>query len=64
MQQNVLPFAELLSSCKHSAFHLEMHDSYTDPSEAEELAAWRNGFRYDPEDRDSWWRPQGEGKVS
>jgi hypothetical protein len=25
--------------------------------EKEEFAAWRNGFRLDPADREAWWRP-------
>lgn len=46
---------ELLRSCEHSAVHLEMRDVYmrSDPM----FAAWQQGHRYDPADRDSWWRP-------
>lgn len=51
------PFSELFAACRTSAVHLEMRDSYDDPEEAAELNAWREGFRYDPEDRSSWWRP-------
>lgn len=45
--------AELLRSCERSAVHLEMRDGYmrSDPR----FAAWQQGFRYDPADRDSWW---------
>lgn len=34
--------------------HLEMRDSYMrdDP----EFIRWQEGYRYDPADRDSWWR--------
>jgi len=45
--------AELLRSCERSAVHLEMRDGYmrSDPR----FAAWQQGFRYDPADRNSWW---------
>ncbi|MDG9713018.1 hypothetical protein QC385_33550 [Streptomyces sp. DH10] len=35
--------------------HLEMRDSYMrdDP----EFIRWQEGHRYDPDDRESWWRP-------
>ena len=47
--------ADLIRACERSAFHLEMRDSYMlrDPK----FTAWRGGFRYDPADRASWWRP-------
>lgn len=47
--------ADLVRSCERSAFHLEMRDGYSrhDPM----FVAWRDGFRYDREDRASWWRP-------
>jgi hypothetical protein len=51
------PFSELFAGCRTSAIHLEMRDSYDDPDEAAELDAWKNGFRADPADRASWWRP-------
>lgn len=46
---------ELLSSCERSAVHLEMRDGYmrSDPR----FAAWQQGHRFDPADRNSWWRP-------
>lgn len=45
----------LLDGCERSAVHLEMRDTYSrsDPR----FAAWQRGFRYDPEDRSSWWQP-------
>ncbi len=44
-----------LRSCRHSALHLEMRDGYMldDP----DLVQWRRGYRHDPADRQSWWRP-------
>ena len=51
------PFAELLASCRYSAVHLEMRDHYDDPDEAPRVAAWKAGYRPDPADRASWWRP-------
>jgi hypothetical protein len=46
---------DLLRSCERSAVHLEMRDGYsrTDPM----FTDWQAGFRYDPTDRASWWRP-------
>jgi hypothetical protein len=37
--------------------HLEMRDSYAVDYEKGPFAEWRAGFRYDPADRASWWRP-------
>src|SRR5437868_8359745 len=51
------PFGELLARCRRSVVHLEMRDTYTDPIEAERVAAWRAGHRDDPADPASWWRP-------
>jgi hypothetical protein len=47
--------ADLIRSSGRSAFHLEMRDAYmlSDPL----FTAWRSGFRYDPADHASWWRP-------
>ncbi|MFJ6136523.1 DUF6879 family protein [Kitasatospora sp. NPDC092286] len=50
-------FAEQLAAARFTAVHLEMRDSYSVEKEAEALAAWRDGFRYDPADRAAWWRP-------
>lgn len=46
---------EALAQARRSAVHLEMRDSYArdDP----EFVRWQQGHRYDPDDRDSWWRP-------
>jgi hypothetical protein len=49
------PVADLIRSSGRSALHLEMREAYmlSDPL----FTAWRSGFRYDPADRGSWWRP-------
>ncbi|MER7818192.1 DUF6879 family protein [Streptomyces sp. NPDC096153] len=57
MLRNAPPFAELLAGCERSAVHLEMRDHYDDPDEAPRVAAWKSGYRPDPEDRSTWWRP-------
>ncbi|GAA1544575.1 hypothetical protein GCM10009730_62140 [Streptomyces albidochromogenes] len=57
MPSSVPTFEELIASCTSSAVHLEMRDSYAVDYEDGPFAAWKNGFRYDPNDRDSWWRP-------
>ncbi|MBZ6258884.1 hypothetical protein KVH22_25545 [Streptomyces olivaceus] len=50
-------FADLLAAATHSAVHLEMRDGYAVDYEAGPFADWRQGFRHDPADRASWWRP-------
>lgn len=50
-------FPELLGGAGESAVHLEMRDSYAVDYESEPFARWRQGFRHDPADRLSWWRP-------
>lgn len=57
MPPKVPTFAEQLAAVRSSAVHLEMRDSYSVVKEAEAISAWRDGFRYDPADRASWWRP-------
>ncbi|MET7718697.1 DUF6879 family protein [Streptomyces sp. NPDC005407] len=57
MQSSVPTIDELIHGCAHSALHLEMRDSYAVDYEAGPFAAWRSGFRHDPADRASWWRP-------
>ncbi|WP_052850289.1 DUF6879 family protein [Streptomyces avicenniae] len=57
MPSSVPSFDELIGNCSRSAVHLEMRDSYAVDYEEGAFAAWRNGFRHDPADRDSWWRP-------
>ncbi|MBO8186621.1 DUF6879 family protein [Streptomyces spirodelae] len=57
MPSNVPTFAELLRGAQRSAVHLEMRDFYAVDYEREEFDAWRAGFRHDPDDRASWWRP-------
>ncbi|MEJ8639817.1 DUF6879 family protein [Streptomyces sp. MS2.AVA.5] len=58
MPSSVPPtFADLISRCSRSAVHLEMRDVYAVDYETGPFAEWRNGFRPDPDDRASWWRP-------
>ncbi|WP_333745866.1 DUF6879 family protein [Streptomyces sp. IBSBF 2950] len=57
MPSSAPPFGELIARCERSAVHLEMRDSYSVDSEKGPFADWKNGFRHDPADRASWWRP-------
>jgi hypothetical protein len=57
MPLSVPTWPELLGSATRSAVHLEMRDSYAVDYEEGPFAQWRDGFRHDPADRDSWWRP-------
>ncbi|MEU3563274.1 DUF6879 family protein [Kitasatospora sp. NPDC006786] len=57
MPPKVPTFAEQLAAARSSAVHLEMRDSYSVAKETGPFAAWRDGFRHDPDDRTSWWRP-------
>ncbi|MFJ7267238.1 DUF6879 family protein [Streptomyces sp. NPDC099050] len=57
MRQSAPPFSELLAGCRQSAVHLEMRDHYDDPDEAPRVAAWKAGYRPNPDDRSTWWRP-------
>jgi hypothetical protein len=50
-------FTDLLAGATRTAVHLEMRDSYAVDYEAGPFAEWRRGFRHDPADRASWWRP-------
>lgn len=50
-------FAEMMASCTRSAAHLEMRDSYAVDYEKDPFADWKNGYRDNPADRASWWRP-------
>ncbi|MCX4969073.1 hypothetical protein OHA98_30765 [Streptomyces sp. NBC_00654] len=50
-------FRDLLAGCERSAVHLEMRDSYAVDYEKGPFAEWRAGFRHDPADPTSWWRP-------
>jgi hypothetical protein len=50
-------FADLLAGTTRSALHLEMRDTYAVDYESGPFAEWRKGFRHDPDDRASWWRP-------
>lgn len=50
-------FRELLDGCAQSAVHLEMRDVYAVDYEQGPFADWRAGFRHNPADRASWWRP-------
>lgn len=57
MPLSVPTWPELLGSATRSAVHLEMRDAYAVDYEKGPFADWRAGFRHDPEDRASWWRP-------
>jgi hypothetical protein len=57
MPLSVPTFPELLGSASSTAVHLEMRDSYAVDYEKGPFADWRAGFRHDPADRASWWRP-------
>ncbi|MFD0287664.1 DUF6879 family protein [Streptomyces lutosisoli] len=58
MPSSVPPtFIDLISGCSRSAVHLEMRDAYAVDYEQGPFADWRAGFRHDPADRASWWRP-------
>ncbi|WP_329370136.1 DUF6879 family protein [Streptomyces sp. NBC_01483] len=57
MPLSVPTFPELLGSATSTAVHLEMRDSYAVDYEKGPFADWRAGFRHDPADRASWWRP-------
>ncbi|MGW5122951.1 DUF6879 family protein [Streptomyces sp. NPDC004069] len=57
MPSSAPPFRELIAGCSRSAVHLEMRDVYAVEKEKHEFEAWRGGFRHDPADRASWWRP-------
>ncbi|RPE35047.1 DUF6879 family protein [Kitasatospora cineracea] len=46
---------ELLRSTRRSALHLEMRDGYMQDDPA--FVEWKAGYRLDPDDRQSWWRP-------
>lgn len=50
-------FTDLLARTQRTAVHLEMRDTYAVDYEQGPFADWRNGYRHDPADRDSWWRP-------
>lgn len=56
MPSSVPTFDELIAGCARSAVHLEMRDSYAVYEEGP-FADWKNGFRHNPADRASWWRP-------
>ncbi|MFJ7588206.1 DUF6879 family protein [Streptomyces sp. NPDC097617] len=56
MSQSLTDFSDLIRSVQESAVHLEMRDTYGVENEIEGFAAWKQGRRLDPADRDSWWR--------
>lgn len=54
----MIDFREVFGTvASRSAVHLEMRDVYAVDSERESVAAWKAGFRHDPADQASWWRP-------
>ncbi|MFT2019701.1 DUF6879 family protein [Streptomyces sp. 796.1] len=56
-KQQLVTFEELLDSATRCAAHLEMRDSYAVDYEKSGFAAWKDGRRLRPEDRQSWWTP-------
>lgn len=56
MPSNVPTFDELIANCQTAA-HLEMRDTYAVDYEEGPCAEWRAGFRHDPADKATWWRP-------
>lgn len=50
-------FDEVLGRCRQSAVYLEMRDAYAVANETGRSADWKVGHRYDPNDRETWWRP-------
>lgn len=64
MPRSVPPFSELLAACERTAVHLELRDVYAVSDEDEDFAAWRAGFRHDPNDRATWWNPFLEGVAA
>ncbi|SBV00693.1 hypothetical protein YW5DRAFT_01960 [Streptomyces sp. Ncost-T6T-1] len=54
MPSSVPSFGELLGTCRRSAVHLEMRDSY---APTERFEAWQRGERINWADRESWWHP-------
>jgi len=57
MPSSVPTFPELLGAATSTAVHLEMRDTYAVDYEKGPFAEWRAGFRHNPADRASWWRP-------
>ncbi|MEU9011468.1 DUF6879 family protein [Streptomyces sp. NPDC048479] len=57
MSQSLTDFSDLIRSVRESAVHLEMRDGYGVENEIEGFAAWKQGHRLDPDNRESWWRP-------
>ncbi|WP_316529554.1 DUF6879 family protein [Kitasatospora brasiliensis] len=55
MSQSVPGFAEMLSSAKNSAVHLELRDQYSVAEEVSELAKWRRGEAVDVDPDSEYW---------
>ncbi|MEV5337636.1 DUF6879 family protein [Streptomyces sp. NPDC052676] len=57
MSQKLLDFAELLDSARHTAYHLEMRDSYAVAAEADAFARWKETGEADTDPDSPYWRP-------
>jgi hypothetical protein len=57
MPLSVPSWPDLLGSAERQLVHLEMRDGYAVDYETGPFADWRAGYRHDPADRASWWRP-------
>lgn len=57
MPSSIPTFGEMIANCTRTAFHLEMRDSYAVDYEKGPFVAWKSGFRHNPADQASWWRP-------
>lgn len=57
MPLSVPNWPDLLGSAERELVHLEMRDGYAVDYETGPFADWRAGYRHDPGDRASWWRP-------
>lgn len=61
----MIDFNEVIAEATRSAVHLEMRDNYAVDDESEEFSAWRDGARFDPNDRASWaWKSWGDLVVA
>ncbi|MCX5200418.1 hypothetical protein OG897_02925 [Streptomyces sp. NBC_00237] len=58
MSQNDAPsFEALLAAAEHSAFHLEMRDTYDVGDEASDFEHWRNTGERDTDPDSAYWAP-------
>lgn len=57
MPQSVPSFADLLDGAQQSAVHLEMRDTYSAASEADQLARWKATGTVDDDPESPYWAP-------